>query len=83
MVYFKITPTFSENVNDIKLSLPTVPRYVSSRDKHYRVYELLREYDLADEQSAIEASSWCELASVGETYETDKFMIEVVEDEEE
>lgn len=74
MIYYAITPKF-------KATLPNITRYVSAREKHYRVYELLTTYDLADEYEAIEASSWCELAEVGETYETDNFSIEVIEDE--
>ncbi len=74
MVYYAITPKF-------KAALPNITRYVSERESHYRVYELLRTYDLADEQEAIEASSWCELAEIGETYETDNFKIEVIDDD--
>lgn len=33
-----------------------------------------------DAKEAIEASSWCELAGVGEVYEHDDFTIEVVDE---
>lgn len=57
-------------------------RYVSEKEKHYKVAELLEEHGLADTQDAIEASSWCELASIGDVYESDKFTIEVIESDE-
>ena len=74
MIYYAITPKF-------KTTLPNITRYVSERESHYRVYELLTKYGLAEEQEAIEASSWCELAEIGETYETDNFKIEVIDDD--
>lgn len=74
MIYYAITPKF-------KTTLPNITRYVSKREPHYRVYELLIKHGLADEQEAIEASSWCELAAIGETYETDSFKIEVIDDD--
>lgn len=33
-----------------------------------------------DEYTAIEVSSWCEIAGIGEEYENDKFSVEIVED---
>ena len=74
MIYYAITPRF-------KTTLPSFTRYVSERERHYRVYELLTHYSLAADQEAIEASSWCELAGVGETYEADNFKIEVIDDD--
>lgn len=57
-------------------------RYVSEKEKHYKVAELLEEHGLADTQEAIEASSWCELAEVGEVFDGEKFTIEVIENDE-
>lgn len=73
MIYFAITPKYGISAG--------VTRYISEKEKHYRVAELLEEHGLADTQEAIEASSWCELAEIGEVYDGDKFTIEVVEDE--
>ena len=74
MIYYAINPRF-------KTTLPNITRYVSERQPHYRVYELLTKHGLAADQEAIEASSWCELAEIGETYEMDNFKIEVIDDD--
>lgn len=74
MIYFAITPKYGISAG--------VTRYISEKEKHYRVAELLEEYELADTQEAIEASSWCELAEIGEVYDGDKFTIEVIESDE-
>lgn len=48
--------------------------------KPYEVYELIDCLLLCHEPLiAIEASSWCELACVGEVYEYNNFTIEVLE----
>lgn len=75
-IYYAITPKTNCGVAE------GYTRYVSEKEKHYRVAELLEEYNLAEPQEAIEASSWCELASVGEVYDGEKFTIEVIEDDE-
>ena len=80
MIYYAITPNFTEQIGENRGSYPTATRYVSESEKHYRVYELLKELDLTDEQEAIKASSWCELAEIGEIYENENFTIEVIEE---
>ena len=75
-VYFAITPKPEYGI------AAGYTRYVSAKEKHYVVAETLEEYGLADTQEAIEASSWCELACVGDEYEGEKFTIEVIEDDE-
>ena len=72
MIYFAITPKYGISAGFTRFS---------EKEKHYKVAELLEEYELADTQEAIEASSWCELAEIGEVYDGEKFTIEVVEDE--
>lgn len=54
-------------------------RYYTCR-KPYEVYEII-DWLLhgQDPQTAIDASSWCELACIGEVYEHDKFTVEIVE----
>ncbi len=74
MIYFAITPKCGISAG--------FTRYIPEKEKHYRVAELLEEHGLANTQEAIEASSWCELAEIGEVYDGDKFTIEVVEDDE-
>lgn len=73
MIYFAITPK-----NGLAAGFT---RYVSEKEKHYKVAELLEEYSLADTQEAIEASSWCELATIGEIYDGEQFTIEIVEED--
>lgn len=74
MIYFAITPKSGIAAG--------YTRYVSKKEKHYRIAELLEEHGLADTQEAIEASSWCELAVIGEVYYGENFTIEVIDTEE-
>jgi hypothetical protein len=43
-----------------------------------RVFDLIFKIT-GDEPTAIEVASWSELASIGEIYETDTFLVKVVE----
>lgn len=74
-IYYAITPKPNCGV------AAGYTRYVSEKEKHYKVAELLEEHGLADTQEAIEASSWCELAVIGDIYDGDRFTIEVIEEE--
>lgn len=65
MVKFKITKAGSRNSS-----------YAHSFKQVYDIVERLT----GDEMLAIETSSWAELACVGEEYETDQILIEVVEE---
>ncbi len=47
--------------------------------KPYEVYDLTDSMSAPDPLIAIEASSWCELACIGEVYEHNNFTIEVLE----
>lgn len=49
---------------------------VSDADSVYGYVEKIS----GDERAAIEASSWAEIASIGDCYERDTFSVEVVED---
>lgn len=73
MIYFAITP--KEGIG------AGYTRYISAKEKPYRVAELLEEHGLADTLEAINASSWCELAEIGEVFDGEKFTIEVIEEE--
>lgn len=67
MIYYAITPKFS-----------TVTRYANEGD-----FENVRDKILFitnDLETAIDVSSWCELASVGEVYEHDEFTVEIIEE---
>lgn len=66
-IYYKITPIWS----DVSRCVP--------ENKFNRVYNLV-EFITDNPETAIDASSWCELATVGEVYEHNDFKIEVVED---
>lgn len=70
-IYYAITPAFS-----------TVTRYAEQGDFE-KVYDLVFEITKSHDEAAA-ASSWCELASVGEIYEfdnfTEAFRIEIIED---
>lgn len=69
MIYYAITPAFS-----------TVTRYAKEGD-YDNVYDKIF-FITNDEQEAVEASSWCEFATIGDTYEHEQFTIEIIEDEE-
>lgn len=70
-IYYAVKPAFS-----------TVTRYAEHGD-FAKVYELVFQITNSHEEAA-NASAWCELASVGETYEfdnyTESFTIEIIED---
>ena len=72
-IYYAVKPLFCN-----------VTRYAEEGDFD-KVYDLVYEIT-QNPQEAIEASSWCELASVGEVYEfdnyTESFTIEIIEDTE-
>ena len=53
-------------------------RYANEGDSK-KVYDLVMELT-NNHEIAADASSWCELASVGEIYESELFNIEIVED---
>ena len=67
--YYAITPSFS-----------TVTRYVNEGD-YNRIYDLVEDIT-NDALLAAAASSWCELATVGELYEHDLFTILIIDDNE-
>lgn len=56
-----------------------VTRYVKEGD-YMTAYEIIMEITGDNHEDSEDASSWCELACVGETYEHDKFTIEIIED---
>jgi hypothetical protein len=70
-IYYAVKPNFS-----------TVTRYAEEGD-FTKVYDLVYQITNNHDVSA-DASSWCELASVGEKYEfdnfTEGFAIEIIED---
>lgn len=68
-IYYAVTPKFC-----------TVTRYADCK-AFDKVYGLVMEIT-DDARKAINASSWCELACVGEIYDDDDFTIEVIDDEE-
>ena len=68
MIYYAITPAFS-----------TVTRYVNKNDFD-SVYDKVL-FIVENHDTAASASSWCELASVGEIYEHEEFKIEIIDDE--
>lgn len=51
-------------------------------DINDKVYETLTRYGI-EELEAIECASWCELASYGDTYITEKFGVYIEDEEEE
>lgn len=66
-IYYAVKPQYS-----------TITRYADEGDFE-KVYDMIMELtDNHDE--AANASSWCELASIGEIYESDDFTIEIIED---
>lgn len=78
-IYYAVTPSFCN-----------VTRYANEGDFE-KVYDLVREItssmgNEASHKEAENASSWCEVASIGEVYEfdnfTEAFTIEIIEDEE-
>lgn len=68
MIYYAITQKWT-----------TVTRYVPERD-YKAIYE--RVWDITDgnHYEAANAQGWCEVASIGETYEREQFVIEIIED---
>jgi hypothetical protein len=66
-IYYAIKPKFSN-----------VTRYASEKD-YQRVYDLVFQITGNHNDSA-NAQGWCELASLGETYTTNLFTIEIIED---
>ena len=69
-IYYAVTPT-----NGIAAGYT---RYANEGDSS-KVYDLVMELTESHEMAA-DASSWCELASVGEVYDGEGFRIEIVED---
>ena len=67
MIYYAITPKFS-----------TATRYANGGDFECVIDNIL--FITNDFETAINVSSWCELASVGEVYEHDEFTVEIIED---
>lgn len=66
-IWYAITPSFCN-----------VTRYAEHKDFDH-VYDLVMEIT-DNHETAASASSWCELASIGEIYEHDAFQIEIIED---
>lgn len=70
-IYYAVKPSYS-----------TVTRYAEEGDFD-KVYDLVMEITESPEE-AINASSWCELATIGEVYTfdnfTESFTIEIIED---
>ena len=46
---------------------------------HYGIYDLMMELTGSDHEISADAASWCELATVGETYEFREGEIEIME----
>lgn len=46
-------------------------------DDHYGIYEKIMEFSNEDHELSSDAASWCELATVGEIYEGDDWIIEI------
>ena len=67
MVYYAITQKFGP-----------VTRLVNEGDFENIIDKIL--FITSDLETAINVSSWCELASVGEVYEHDEFTVEIIED---
>ncbi len=67
MIYYAITPDFS-----------VITRYVESGNIS-RVQELLKEI-ISNDIEILNASSWCELGSIGDVYNGLGFTIEIIED---
>ena len=67
MIYYAITQKIS-----------TVTRYANEGDFESVIDKIL--FITNDIETAINVSSWCELASVGEVYEHDEFTVEIIED---
>ena len=70
-IYYAITPTNKGISNGFT-------RYANEGDYDH-VYDLVMTL-IEDPLTAINASSWCELACVGEKYEHEEFIIEIIED---
>ena len=67
MIYYVITQKCS-----------TVTRYANEGDFENVIDKVLLITN--NVETAINVSSWCELASVGEVYEHDEFTVEIIED---
>lgn len=46
---------------------------------HYAIYDKLMELTGENHDLSADAASWCEVASIGETYEADNWEIEIQE----
>ena len=68
-IYYVVTP-----------KLNSIPRYADEGD-YTRVYDLVIQIT-DNHEAAADSSSWCELATVGEMYDSDLFTIEIIEDSE-
>lgn len=44
---------------------------------HYAIYEKIMELSNEDHELSSNAASWCELATIGEVFETDDWEIEI------
>lgn len=67
-IYYAITPKFCNYT-----------RYVNEGD-YDSVYSRIMTITDGDHDTSASASSWCELACIGEVYEDDRFTIEIIED---
>lgn len=68
MIYYAITPSFS-----------TVTRY-TKEGKFDLVYDKIMFITDGNHDIAAAASSWCELASVGDIYKHELFVIEIIQE---
>lgn len=48
-------------------------------DDHHRIYNKLMELTNGNHELSSDAANWCQLATVGETYEADNWEVEIQE----
>lgn len=61
-----------------KLTVGRVSRFLDPSE-HYPVYDAVMRVTGSDHEKSANAAAWCELASIGETYDGDGFSIEIEE----